>query len=161
MHIEKLSLINFKNYEEVTLNFSENVNCILGKNGSGKTNLLDAIYYLSTTKSALNTIDNQNIRFGEAFFTIRSLFIKSGDEYKVDCILKEGAKKIIKVNSVEYDKLREHVGKFPVVFISPNDTDLIREGSEIRRKFFDQIISQTDRDYLDKLIEYNHFLKQR
>jgi len=161
MHIEKLSLINFKNYEELTLNFSKKVNCILGKNGSGKTNLLDAIYYLSSTKSAFNAVDSQNIKFEESFFAIRSNLFADEKEYKVECILKEGQKKLFKVNGVEYEKLREHVGRFPVVFIAPNDTDLIREGSEIRRKFFDHIISQTDREYLDKLIEYNHYLKQR
>lgn len=161
MHIEKLSLINFKNYEEVTLNFSENINCIVGKNGSGKTNLLDAIYYLSTSKSAFNKIDSQNIRFGQQFFSVVGTFIEDKDKYKVDCALKEGGKKRFRVNGAEYDKLREHVGRFPTVFIAPNDTDIVREGSEIRRKFFDQVISQTDRKYLDDLLAYNHFLKQR
>jgi len=161
MHIEKLSLINFKNYEEVMLNFSEKINCIVGKNGSGKTNLLDAIYYLSTSKSALNKIDNQNIRFGEPFFSIVGSFRDNEDSYKVDCALKEGTKKRFRVNGVEYEKLREHIGRFPTVFITPNDTDIVREGSEIRRKFFDQVICQMDRKYLDDLLAYNHYLKQR
>ncbi len=161
MHIEKLSLINFKNYEEVKLNFSEYINCIVGKNGSGKTNLLDAIYYLSTSKSAFNKVDNQNIRFQEQFFSIFGTFEQEENIYKIDCALKEGAKKRFRVNGAEYEKLREHVGRFPTVFIAPNDTDIIREGSEVRRKFFDQVISQTDRQYLDDLLAYNHYLKQR
>ncbi len=161
MHIEKLSLINFKNYEEVTLNFSDKINCIVGKNGSGKTNLLDAIYYLSTSKSALNKIDNQNIRFGEQFFSVIGFFKSNDESFKVDCALKESTKKRFRVNGVEYEKLREHVGRFPTVFIAPNDTDVVRDGSEIRRKFFDQVICQTNRKYLDDLLTYNHYLKQR
>jgi len=161
MHIEKLSLINFKNYNEVVLDFSNRINCFLGKNGSGKTNLLDAIYYLSATKSAINTVDSQNIRFGQSFFSIKASLIKQEESYNIQCALKQGQKKIFKVNGVEYEKLKEHIGKFPVIFILPNDTDLVRDGSEIRRKFFDQMISQLDSQYLDALIVYNHALKQR
>lgn len=161
MHIEKLSLINFKNYEEEQLSFSKQVNCLLGKNGSGKTNLMDAIYYMSATKSAFNPVDMQNIRFGESFFAVRGDWIKDDKKYKIECLLQEGSKKILKVNKVEYEKIKEHIGKFPVVLITPYDTDLIREGSEIRRKFVDQIISQVDSHYLDALIAYNRNLKQR
>lgn len=161
MHIEKLSLINFKNYEEASLNFSGVINCILGENGSGKTNLLDAIYYLSTTKSYFNSIDSQNIKFGTKFFSIKGIFIHEAETYQVACSLKEGEKKAVKVNGAEYEKLREHIGRFPAIIVTPYDTDLVREGSEIRRKFVDQIISQTNRIYLDTLIEYNQYLKQR
>lgn len=161
MHIEKLRLINFKNYEEAALDFSDRLNCFLGKNGSGKTNLLDAIYYLSSSKSALNKVDSQNIRFGQQFFLIKGTFRLENDQYLIECSLKEGEKKKLKVNGAEYEKLKEHVGKYPVVFISPDDTEIIREGSEIRRKFFDIIISQVDHGYLDILIEHNHFLRQR
>ena len=161
MHIEKLVLINFKNYQDISIEFEPHINCILGKNGSGKTNLLDAIYYLSTTKSAINAIDSQNINFEKSFFTIKGEFVLEDDYWKVRCTFQEGKKKLFEVNGAEYEKLREHIGRFPVIFIAPNDTDLVREGSEIRRKFFDMMISQLDRNYLDDLMAYNHYLKNR
>ncbi|UII33356.1 DNA replication and repair protein RecF [Fulvivirga ulvae] len=161
MHIEKLSLFNFKNYEGITLNFSEKVNCLVGVNGSGKTNLLDAIHYLSLTKSAFNSIDSQNVRFGEKAFNIRGIFTKQEKHTEVSCGFQEGIKKVFRIDKKEYDKLSEHVGKFPVVLIAPNDVDVIREGSETRRKFFDTILCQMDNQYMDTLVRYNQYLKQR
>ncbi|UII27771.1 DNA replication/repair protein RecF [Fulvivirga maritima] len=161
MHIEKLSLFGFKNYEEVALTFSNEVNCLVGENGSGKTNLLDAIHYLSMTRSAFNTIDSQNVKFGEDFFSIRGDFMLSEKLLPVLCSYQEGKGKTFKVNKKEYSRLSEHVGKLPVVLIAPNDTDIIRDGSEARRKFFDAIISQIDEEYLDNLITYSKYLKQR
>jgi DNA replication and repair protein RecF len=161
MHIEKLSLINFKNYQEASLNFSDKINCLIGLNGSGKTNILDAIYYLSMTKSAHNSIDSQNIKFDESFFSIKGTFYNSSKKSDIVCFFQEGIKKSFKVNKVDYDKLSQHIGKFPVVLITPYDTDIIREGSETRRKFFDTIISQIDKEYLNHLIRYNNNLKQR
>ncbi|MBL3655000.1 DNA replication/repair protein RecF [Fulvivirga sediminis] len=161
MHIEKLSLFGFKNYEEVALTFSNEVNCLVGENGSGKTNLLDAIHYLSMTRSAFNTIDSQNVKFGEEFFSIRGDFRLSEKALPVLCSYQEGKGKTFKVNKKEYARLSEHVGKLPVVLIAPNDTDIIRDGSEARRKFFDAIISQIDAEYLDNLISYSKYLKQR
>ena len=161
MHIEKLSLINFKNYEEASLTFSDKINCLVGLNGSGKTNILDAIYYLSMTKSAHNSIDSQNIKFGEPYFSIKGSFVNGKDKNEVVCYFQEGTKKSFKVNKNDYDKLSEHIGRFPVVLITPYDTDIIREGSEIRRRFFDTIISQVDPNYLKHLIQYNNNLKQR
>ena len=104
MHIEKLSLINFKNYEQAALNFSEKINCLLGLNGSGKTNILDALHYLSMTKSAHNTIDNQNIRFSEQFFSIKGSIRHEDKLMEVVCFYKEGAKKSFKLNKKDYGK---------------------------------------------------------
>lgn len=161
MHIEKLGLINFKNYSELTLTFSEKINCLVGLNGSGKTNILDAIYYLSMTKSAHNSIDGQNIKFNEAFFSIKGVFYSSSEKKEVVCYYQDGVKKSFKVNKKDYDKLSEHIGKVPVVLMTPYDTDVIREGSETRRKFFDSILCQINHDYLNALIKYNNNLKQR
>ena len=161
MHIEKLSLIGFKNYPQIELDFSNRINCFVGPNGAGKTNLLDAIHYLSMTKSAFNSVDSQNIRFGEGLFSIKGLFHKNEKTYEVICALQKGQKKIVKVSKKEHEKLSDHIGMFPVVLIAPDDTDLVRGSSETRRKFFDVILSQLDKKYLQHLIRYNHFLKQR
>ena len=161
MILKSLSLNNFKNYPEVIVQFGEAINCITGLNGSGKTNLLDAIHYLSLTKSAFNSVDSQNIRNGTEFYAIRATFQHKDKTYKVHCSLKTGTKKNFKVNEVAYTKLSEHLGKFPLVLIAPNDDELIRDSSEIRRKFIDSTISQTSKEYLQNLIAYTHYLKQR
>lgn len=160
MYLENISLINFKNYQEINLVFSKQINCFVGENGSGKTNLLDAIHYLSMTKSAFNPVDQQNIRHGAPFFTVQGQFTKER-KHHVFCSLQTGQKKVFKHNKKPYDKLSEHIGDFPVVLIAPDDTDVIREGSEIRRRFFDSILAQTDRIYLENLIRYNQVLRQR
>ncbi len=161
MFLKQLSLINFKNYSEFEAKFSEKINCFVGNNGMGKTNLLDAIYYLSFCKSFFNTIDSQNIRHNEGFFVIQGHFEKTGEVSEVYCGIKRNQKKIFKKNKKEYDRLSEHIGQFPLVMISPGDSDLINGSSEVRRKFLDGIISQYDKVYLDKLISYNQVLKQR
>ncbi|MDN5204451.1 DNA replication/repair protein RecF [Fulvivirgaceae bacterium BMA10] len=161
MRLENLSLTNFKNYEILEIDFQREVNCIVGINGSGKTNLLDAIHYLSLTKSAFNSIDSQNIKHENDFFSVRGRFVLHEKVYSLQCSLKNRQKKIFKVDGKPYEKISEHVGRFPVVLINPNDTDLIREGSEIRRRFVDSIVSQMDHNYLLDLIKYNHVLKQR
>lgn len=161
MHIENLSLINFKNYDELSLKFSKNINCLVGPNGSGKTNILDAIHYLSLTKSAFNSLDSQNIKTAEKFFTVKGSFFRGDNKFEILCSLQQGVKKVLKIDKKEYLKLSEHVGKFPIVLIEPNDTDLIRGASELRRKFFDAIISQMDAAYLNNLISYGANLKQR
>ncbi len=127
----------------------------------GKTNLLDAIYYLSFCKSFFNSIDSQNIKHNEAFFLLQGQFNKYGEEIEVYCGIKRNQKKIFKKNKKEYERLSDHIGQFPLVMISPSDAELIYESSEVRRKFLDGIISQYDKVYLDKLISYNHILKQR
>ncbi|MDH5475497.1 MAG: DNA replication and repair protein RecF [Cyclobacteriaceae bacterium] len=161
MHLKKVSLFNFKNHSSTDLGFSEGINCFVGINGSGKTNLLDAIHYLALTKSALNTVDSQSISHGEDFFSIKGSIVNGDSESEVLCSFQAKQKKVFKVNKKEYGKLSEHIGKFPVVLIAPNDTDIIRDSSEIRRKFFDSILAQLDNHYLQLLIRYTHFLKQR
>jgi DNA replication and repair protein RecF len=161
MFLKQLSLINFKNYSEFEAEFSEKINCFVGNNGVGKTNLLDAIHYLSFCKSYFNSIDSQNIKHNEGFFVIQGIFNKSGEESEVYCGIKRNQKKIFKKNKKEYERLSEHIGQFPLVMISPNDSELINGSSEVRRKFLDGIISQYDKVYLDKLISYNQVLKQR
>jgi len=159
--LQKLRLYNFKNHAEVNLAFEDKINCFLGKNGSGKTNLLDAIYYLSFTKSAINPYDLQNIRNGETGFLIKGEFQILGKQKEVVCSFQQGEKKNIREDGQESVRFSEHVGKYPVVLIAPQDIELIWDGSELRRKFFDSLISQLDRKYLDNLIVYNHQLKQR
>ena len=161
MFLQKLRLYNFKNHQEVTLNFEDKINCFLGKNGIGKTNLLDAIYYLSFTKSAINPYDLQNIHYGQSGFLIKGTFAIDNKQKEVMCSFQEGEKKIVRENDQEPVKFSEHVGKYPVVLIAPQDIELIWDGSELRRRFFDSLISQLDRHYLDNLIVYNHQLKQR
>jgi DNA replication and repair protein RecF len=161
MQLQNLQLINFKNYEEVKLDFSSKINVLVGKNGSGKTNLLDAIHYLSLTKSAVSPSDSFCIRHGEPNFYIRGLFKQPQAINEISCAYQSGAKKIFKEGVNEYQKLSDHIGKYPVVLIAPDDTDLVKEGSEARRKFFDSMISQLDRSYLEGLIQYNHALRQR
>jgi len=161
MHLQRLHLINFKNYGEVSVEFSPTVNCFTGANGSGKTNLLDAIHYLSMTRSYFHPGDTQNIRHGEQLLFIQGDFNTEGQEESVFCGIKQGQKKQFKRNQQEYDKLSDHIGAFPVVMIAPTDQELITEGSEVRRKFIDSIISQYDHDYLNSLFKYNHIIQQR
>lgn len=161
MYLQKLSLLNFKNYEETTLDFDASVNVLVGRNGSGKTNLLDAIYYLSFTKSAFSSTEVQCIRNGEQYFMVRGHFQKGGRHHEVVASVQSGVKKIFREDQVDYGKLSDHIGRYPAVLIAPDDTDLIREGSELRRKFFDGIISQLDGKYLNDLMQYQHTLRQR
>ncbi len=161
MYLKRLSAVNFKNYDQVEIEFSAEVNCFVGQNGAGKTNLLDAVHYLSMCKSYLNPVDKQNIRFDENFFVLQSVWDKNEKEVDVYCGVKAGSKKIFKKNKVEYEKLSEHIGQFPSVMISPYDRNLISEGSEIRRKWMDGIISQFDAQFLDAIIKYAKVLVQR
>ncbi|MFT2009650.1 DNA replication/repair protein RecF [Pontibacter sp. 13R65] len=161
MFLENINLLFFKNYEEAFVSFSEHINCFIGDNGSGKTNLLDAIHYLSMTKSAFSSSDVQSIKQDEDFFMVKGRFLIEGEKHTVQCSLKAGQKKTVTHNKAVYDKVSDHIGRFPVVLISPYDTDLIREGSEGRRKYFDSLISQLHHPYLEQLIKYNHILKQR
>ncbi|RAU84233.1 DNA replication/repair protein RecF [Pontibacter arcticus] len=161
MLLENLSLLFFKNYEEASLSFSEHINCFIGDNGSGKTNLLDAIHYLSLTKSAFPGTDLQSIKQEADFFMVKGRFSIETEKHTVQVSLKQGQKKTVTHNKALYDKMSDHIGRFPVVLISPYDTDLIREGSEERRKYFDSLISQLNHTYLEQLIQYNYILKQR
>ena len=161
MQLKELSLHQFKNHHHSEISFSSGVNAFIGPNGSGKTNVLDAIHYLSMCKSYLNSIDKQNIEFDQKFFSISGKWEYDKKDYTVHCSYKLGAKKSVKLNKKEYEKLADHIGKFPVVFISPYDGDLINEGSELRRKWIDGIISQVDASYLNHLQSYQKVLKQR
>lgn len=161
MFLKQLSLINFKNHSEFEARFSEKINCFVGNNGMGKTNLLDAIHYLSFCKSFFNATDSQNIRHNEGFFVLQGHFDKSGEAHEVYCGLKRNQKKVFKKNKREYERLSEHIGLFPLVMISPSDSELINGSSEGRRKFLDGIISQYDKTYLDTLIGYTQVLRQR
>jgi len=162
MYLKNLTISNFKNYTEASLEFSEKINCFIGDNGEGKTNLLDAIYYLSFCKSYFNLVDMQNIRHESDYFAIHGQYIRK-DEHKdmVSCIQKRNQRKVFKINKKEYERLADHIGLFPLVMISPYDHDLINEGSEVRRKYIDSVISQFDRIYLDDLMNYNKALQQR
>lgn len=161
MRLEKLSFVNFKNYREAHLEFKGNIQCFLGKNGSGKTNLLDAIYYLSFTKSSINSSDQQTILTGENHFLIKGEFVKKRERHQVVCSFQQGQKKMILEDDQGCAKLSTHIGKYPVVLVAPNDIELIWDGSEMRRRFFDSLLSQTDKNYLENLIVYGQYLKQR
>ncbi len=161
MYLKKLSLSNFKNYTQAELEFSPHINCFVGNNGVGKTNILDAIHYLSLSKSFFNNIDTANIKHDEEFFILQGIFIKNGEENNVLCSFHKQKHKVLKRNGKEYQKLSDHVGKFPVVMISPADSAIITEGSEERRKFMNKIVSQYDNQYLDSVLSYNKALQQR
>jgi DNA replication and repair protein RecF len=161
MELEQLSVLNFKNYGEGSIYPDPHVNIFTGLNGQGKTNLLDAIHYLSFCKSYFNPIDSQNVKHGEDFFVVEGVFHHEDQRDKIYCGVKKGQKKMFKKNKTEYDRLADHIGQFPCVIISPYDKDLISEGSEVRRKFMDSIISQYNRPYLEDLIDYNKVLRQR
>ncbi len=161
MHLEKISLLNYKNFSDIECEFDSKINCFVGNNGRGKTNMLDAIYHLSFGKSYFNPIATQNIRHGEDFFVIEGKFQLNGREEKIVCSLKRNVKKVIRRNGKAYDKLSEHIGLLPLVIISPADRDLIIEGSETRRKFMDGVISQSDPEYLHALITYQKAVSQR
>ena len=161
MYLSNLSLLNFKNISQADLELSNRVNCFLGDNGQGKTNLLDAIYHLSYTKSFFNSIDSQNVMFDESLYVIQGVVKNGQEEYKLYCGLKKGDKKIFKKNKKIYKKLADHIGFFPVVMITPYDINLILEGGETRRRFFDALIAQFDKNYLFELLHYNKLLKQR
>src|SRR3954468_13453300 len=161
MYLKQLSVINFKNYEEAELTFSDGVNAFLGNNGAGKTNLLDAIHYLSLCKSYFNPIDSQQIKQGADFFIVTGVFDKNDQHEAVACSVKRNQKKQFKRNKKDYQRLADHIGLLPLVMVSPNDVSIIVEGSEERRKFIDNVISQTDNNYLDELIAYNKVLINR
>lgn len=161
MYLKNLSLLNYKNIAEANYEFDPKINCFTGKNGVGKTNILDAIYHLAYGKSYFNPLAVQNIKHGEDFFVIDGTFEKDDRNEQIVCSLKKGMKKVLKRNGKIYDKFSEHVGFIPLVIISPSDSDLITEGSETRRKFIDSVISQLDPAYLQELINYQKVVAQR
>ncbi len=161
MHLEKIYLSNFKNYEEANIEFSSFVNCIVGENGSGKTNLLDAIYFLALSKSAFQSQDSLCIKHGEEILMIDGIFNKNLQKHQITCSVGKNQKKVILHEKKPYEKLTDHIGLYPVVLVSPDDTDFIKEGSEKRRKFFDAVLAQMDSNYLNDYQKYNKILEQR
>ncbi|WP_297333174.1 DNA replication/repair protein RecF [Flavobacterium sp.] len=161
MYLKKLSLLNYKNIAEADYEFDAKINCFVGKNGVGKTNVLDAVYHLAYGKSYFNPLALQNIKHTEDFFVIDGVFEKEERNENIVCSLKRGQKKVLKRNGKPYEKFSEHIGFIPLVMISPSDNDLITEGSETRRKFIDSVISQLDAAYLQQLINYQKVVSQR
>ncbi len=162
MILKRISILNYKNLEQVELSFSPKLNCFFGQNGMGKTNLLDAVYYLSFCKSAGNPIDSQNIRHDADFFVIQGFYEEAdGSPEEIYCGMKRHQKKQFKRNKKEYARLSDHIGFLPLVMVSPADSDLIAGGSDGRRRFMDVVISQYDKEYLEALIRYNKALAQR
>lgn len=161
MHIQKLSLVNFKNFEEISLLLHQKLNCFVGNNGEGKTNLLDSIYYLCMCKSYFNSTDLYSIRYHEDFMLLQGDFTREKKTEELYCGLHRSKKKQFRRNKKEYTKLSDHIGLFPVVMVSPADIELITGGSEERRKYVNSVIAQYDRNYLDNQINYNKVLAQR
>lgn len=161
MHLHIITLTNFRNYAGTSFSFSSRLNCITGSNGSGKTNLLDAIYYLCITKSYFAATEFQNIRHGESWFALRGEIEADGVKHVIKCRAEKDKRKDFFFDERRYEKLSDHVGKFPVVFSTPNDAELIYGGSEERRRFLDLMLSQTNHAYLENLQEYNRLLLQR
>lgn len=167
MHLEKLSLTNFKNYEDGRYAFGRQVNVIVGPNGSGKTNLLDAIYFLALSKSAFQSQDALSILHDADYFIIDGLFEEHDDRnvhpdrVQITISLQRGQRKVLMADKKPYERVSEHIGRFPVVLVAPNDTDLVRGHSEDRRHFFDGVLSQLDPDYLRNYLMYQQVLKQR
>ena len=161
MYLANLKLSNFKSYADMEADFCPNVNCLVGNNGVGKTNMLDAIYYLSFSKSCFSSNDVQNIRQGEDYFAIHGAYEMEGEHATVSCILKRGQPKQMRWNGKTYNSLGEHIGRVPLVMVSPYDQQIIMEGSEVRRRFVDGVLSQTDRGYLTHLLQYQRAVEQR
>jgi DNA replication and repair protein RecF len=161
MYLKKLSLTNFKNYEFNELEFSPRINCFVGNNGVGKTNILDAIHYLSLTKSFFYNTDINSVKHGEDFFILQGSFMRKDEEDQIYCAFQKQKQKVLKRNGKEYQRMSDHVGRYPVVMISPADSALITEGSEDRRRFLNVIISQYNAGYLDSVMLYGKALQQR
>lgn len=166
MVLRELSILNFKNIREATLRFSDKLNCFIGLNGQGKTNILDAVYYLSFTKSAYNIIDSQNITHGENMAMVQGVYSDCQDDTTaedivISCGIKRGQKKQFRRGKKDYARMIDHIGLIPLVMVSPQDSELISDGSDERRRFMDGVISQYNRLYLEHLTRYNVLLKQR
>ena len=161
MFIRDLSVINYKNLTQADLHFSAKLNCFVGKNGVGKTNILDCIYYLSFCKSYFNLPDQQNVRHEQDYFVLQGKYERQEQAEDIYCGFKTGHKKKFRRGKKEYERLSDHIGLLPLVMISPADSVLIQGGSEERRRFMDSVISQYDRPYLDLLLRYNRALLQR
>lgn len=161
MHLNNLSLVNFKNYAESSVDLHPKLNCFVGDNGVGKTNLLDAVYYLCMCKSYFNTTDVYSIRTNEDYMMLQGEFIRQEKKEEIRCGIQREKKKQFRRNKKDYKRLSDHIGLLPVVMVSPADIQLIVDGSEERRKYMNSVISQYNRDYLDNTMKYNKALSQR
>lgn len=163
MFLQNIQLANFKNYESASFEFNEKVNAVVGVNGSGKTNLLDAIHYLAFCKSYFTAQDFPSVRFDSDFFAIHGDFVgyEDGRTRHISCVFKAGGRKMMKLNQKEYERMSDHVGQYPLIMVAPVDGNLIHGASELRRKFFDMAMSQFDKSYLQTLISYQKLLGQR
>ena len=161
MYLKSLSLYNFKNHSESIFKFEKSINCFIGENGAGKTNILDAVHYLCLTKSYFNHIDSHNIQFDKDYFMITGDVLSNEKKYKLQCNVERGKGKAIKIDKSFYKRFSDHIGRFPLIIISPTDSNLIIETSDIRRRYIDSNISQYNKTYLKNLISYNKILKQR
>lgn len=161
MHLNSLSIVNYKSFSQADFELDERINCFVGKNGVGKTNVLDAVYHLAFAKSYFNPITVQNIKHGTDFFVINGDFIKNDKSEKIVVSAKKGVKRVVKRNGKIYEKITDHIGLLPIVIISPADRNLIIEGSDTRRKFLDSVISLGNHTYLEKLVHYNKLIQQR
>jgi DNA replication and repair protein RecF len=160
--ISKFHIKHFKNHSNSLLSFYPEVNCLVGNNGAGKTNILDAIYHIAFTKSFLGGSDQEHIQLNQSdFYVLDAAVKKENTTESVQIIVKKGAKKIVKVNNNEHERLSDHIGLYPMLMIAPNDILLILEGSEERRKFIDGFIAQCDKQYLRDVLAYNRMLEQR
>lgn len=169
MYLKSLQVKQFKSYGEAQFNFIPEINCIVGENGIGKTNLMDAIHFLSMTKSARGVADPLCIQHEQDFFMLQGSFIYqkeegskiAASETQITCAVQRGHKKSMLRDQKPYTRLADHIGNFPIVLMDPHDTDLVREGSEERRRFFDGMMSQLDRVFLENLLKYNRVVQQR
>src|SRR5215212_8826496 len=161
LRLNHITIYQFKNYFSQSFDFGERIIGICGKNGRGKTNLLDAIYYLCFTKSYFTRSDQANVYQSAAGFRIAGNFFLQDEAVEMICVLRETGKKECVFNGRLYEKFAEHIGRFPCVFIAPDDVQIITGGSEERRRFLDALLSQMDAEYLRRLMEYNRVLQQR
>lgn len=160
-HLARLHALNFRNHREAEADLCAEVNCFTGPNGVGKTNLLDAVHYLALGKGYLEAQDQHNIRHGEELFVVQGVMRGEEGDDAVLCSVRRGARKVLSRNRKEYDRIADHVGRYPVVMITPYDGQLILDGSEVRRRFIDGLIAQFDKPFLESLIRYNRALTQR
>ena len=161
MYLDELHILNYKNIREAQLHFADKLNCFVGLNGQGKTNILDAIYLLSFTKSAYNAIDSLNITHGEDMGMVQGVYQEAGEPITITCGMKRGQKKQFRNGKKDYKRMVDHIGLLPLVMVSPQDGRLIEDGSDERRRFLDVVISQHNKEYLNRLNTYNVLLKQR
>ncbi len=161
MILKRLTILNYRNIATAELDFSPKVNCFVGQNGEGKTNVLDAIYFLSLTKSTINAVDSANVRHGEEMMMVQGIYDLNGTEEEISIGMKLHQKKHVKRNKKEYKRLAEHIGLLPLIIASPNDSTIISGGSDERRRLMDMVISQYDSEYMNALMTYNKALQQR